>query len=192
MSIELQPSTVKNFAAEAVTAWDPDPERIVADFKNLAYGLAKSYQFCGLPLDDLRQEALLGLLDAAGKFDPGRGVLFSTYATWWIKKRLLRAARQETKALRAISSNDLLENVPAVPEELAPDSRPVFELPSGLDENERSILTLCYRDRLPLCEVAKQTGLSVERVKQLRAKALRRLRSQLGVSFFGPDSPHIN
>lgn len=134
MSIELQPSTVKNFAAEAVTAWDPDPERIVADFKNLAYGLAKSYQFCGLPLDDLRQEALLGLLDAAGKFDPGRGVLFSTYATWWIKKRLLRAARQETKALRAISSNDLLENVPAVPEELAPDSRPVFELPSGLDK----------------------------------------------------------
>ena len=108
MSIELQPSTVKNFAAEAVTAWDPDPERIVADFKNLAYGLAKSYQFCGLPLDDLRQEALLGLLDAAGKFDPGRGVLFSTYATWWIKKRLLHAARQETKALRAISSNDLL------------------------------------------------------------------------------------
>jgi RNA polymerase sigma-32 factor len=36
-------------------------------------------------MNDLIQEAGLGLMKAADKFDPDRGVRFSTYAVWWIK-----------------------------------------------------------------------------------------------------------
>ena len=36
-------------------------------------------------MNDLIQEASLGLMKAADKFDPNRGVRFSTYAVWWIK-----------------------------------------------------------------------------------------------------------
>ncbi|MEO1154623.1 MAG: RNA polymerase factor sigma-32, partial [Pseudomonadota bacterium] len=36
-------------------------------------------------MNDLIQEASLGLMKAADKFDPDRGVRFSTYAVWWIK-----------------------------------------------------------------------------------------------------------
>jgi RNA polymerase sigma-32 factor len=36
-------------------------------------------------MNDLIQEAGLGLMKAASKFDPDRGVRFSTYAVWWIK-----------------------------------------------------------------------------------------------------------
>ncbi|MEL7092847.1 MAG: RNA polymerase factor sigma-32, partial [Pseudomonadota bacterium] len=39
----------------------------------------------GAPMNDLIQEAGLGLMKAADKFDPDRGVRFSTYAVWWIK-----------------------------------------------------------------------------------------------------------
>jgi len=39
----------------------------------------------GAPMNDLIQEASVGLMKAADKFDPDRGVRFSTYAVWWIK-----------------------------------------------------------------------------------------------------------
>lgn len=44
----------------------------------------------GLPLGDLVQEGTVGLMEAASRFDPDRGLRFSTYATWWI-----RAAMQD-------------------------------------------------------------------------------------------------
>jgi len=39
----------------------------------------------GLSYADLVQEGNLGLMQATGRFDPERGVRFSTYAIWWIR-----------------------------------------------------------------------------------------------------------
>ena len=46
---------------------------------------AAKFKRYGAPMNDLIQEAGLGLMKAADKFDPDRGVRFSTYAVWWIK-----------------------------------------------------------------------------------------------------------
>ena len=47
--------------------------------------MAAKFRRYGAPMNDLIQEAGLGLMKAADKFDPDRGVRFSTYAVWWIK-----------------------------------------------------------------------------------------------------------
>lgn len=44
----------------------------------------------GFGIDDLRQEARLGLVRAIQKFDPSRGVKFSTYAAYWIRSKIGR------------------------------------------------------------------------------------------------------
>jgi len=45
--------------------------------------------------EDGQQEAVFGLLDAARRFDPDRGVRFSTHARWWIKARLVRYVNEK-------------------------------------------------------------------------------------------------
>ena len=59
--------------------------RLVNAYMRLAISMASKFKRYGAPMSDLIQEAGLGLMKAAEKFDPERGVRFSTYAVWWIK-----------------------------------------------------------------------------------------------------------
>jgi RNA polymerase sigma-32 factor len=71
-------------------AWRNDGDekalhRLVNAYMRLAISMAAKYRRYGAPMPDLIQEAGVGLMKAAEKFDPDRGVRFSTYAVWWIK-----------------------------------------------------------------------------------------------------------
>jgi RNA polymerase sigma-32 factor len=71
-------------------AWrdDRDEEalhRLVNAYMRLAVSMAGKYKRYGASRADLIQEAGVGLMKAADRFDPERGVRFSTYAQWWIK-----------------------------------------------------------------------------------------------------------
>ncbi len=71
-------------------AWRNDGDekalhRLVNAYMRLAISMAGRYRRYGAPMPDLIQEAGVGLMKAAEKFDPDRGVRFSTYAVWWIK-----------------------------------------------------------------------------------------------------------
>ena len=59
--------------------------RLITAYMRLAISMAAKFKRYGAPMNDLVQEAGLGLMKAADKFDPDRGVRFSTYAVWWIK-----------------------------------------------------------------------------------------------------------
>ena len=59
--------------------------RLITAYMRLAISMAAKFKRYGAPMSDLVQEAGLGLMKAADKFDPDRGVRFSTYAVWWIK-----------------------------------------------------------------------------------------------------------
>ncbi len=61
---------------------------------------ARRYQGFGLPLADLVQEAMLGLIRAAEKFDWRRGYKFSTYAVLWIKQSIQRGLDNTGRGVR--------------------------------------------------------------------------------------------
>lgn len=59
--------------------------RLINAYMRLAISMASKFRRYGANTQDLIQEAGVGLMKAADKFDPERGVRFSTYAQWWIK-----------------------------------------------------------------------------------------------------------
>lgn len=54
-------------------------------YMRLVISLATRFRNYGLPYGDLIQEGNVGLMQAAARFEPERGVRFSTYASWWIR-----------------------------------------------------------------------------------------------------------
>ncbi len=58
---------------------------LVTAYTRLVVGVAARFRNYGLPMGDLVQEGNVGLMQAASRFEPERGVRFSTYATWWIR-----------------------------------------------------------------------------------------------------------
>ncbi|MFM8979234.1 MAG: RNA polymerase sigma factor RpoD/SigA [Planctomycetia bacterium] len=75
-------------------------ERLEQCNLRLVIAVAKRYLHRGMPLPDLIEEGNIGLMHAAGKFDPTVGVRFSTYAVWWIKQSIRRAISNKVKTVR--------------------------------------------------------------------------------------------
>jgi RNA polymerase primary sigma factor len=65
----------------------------------LVIAIARRYTSTGVPLIDLIQEGNLGLMRAAEKFDYRRGCHFGTYATWWIRQAVSRAAGEQSRLI---------------------------------------------------------------------------------------------
>ena len=66
-------------------------ERLVEEARNLVPMFARRYLGRGVPFEDLVGAGNLGVVEAAYRFDAGRGVKFGTYASWWIRKSIATA-----------------------------------------------------------------------------------------------------
>jgi len=75
-------------------------DRMVNSNLRLVVSIARRYQGQGLPLSDLVQEGMLGLIRATEKFDWRRGFKFSTYATLWIRQAIQRGLENSARVIR--------------------------------------------------------------------------------------------
>lgn len=61
---------------------------VVLANQGLVYMIARNYASHTAEMDDLVQEGNIGLIRAIQKFEPERGIKFSTYATFWVQQRI--------------------------------------------------------------------------------------------------------
>jgi RNA polymerase primary sigma factor len=85
---------------ESVAAGERGRAQLINSNLRLVVSIARRYQGHGLSLLDLIQEGSLGLMRAVDKFDPSRGLKFSTYATYWIRQSVGRAIADQGRTVR--------------------------------------------------------------------------------------------
>ena len=118
-------------------------ERLINSNLRLVIKFARRYQGHGLALQDLVQEAMLGLIRAAEKFDWRRGYKFSTYAVLWIKQAIQRGLDNTGRPVR-------------IPAHVAQRERTVNRTESELSvqlNRDPSDEEVAERAKLPLDEV---------------------------------------
>ena len=212
--------------------------------------LATDLQGCGMDLEDLISAGNVGLITAAERFDPERGVKFITYALWWIRQAILKSLSQDTRTVRLPANRVKLLNsitqisreiqqktgvepedadvaqileVPVdrvremlmwsralasldqptsgedaqarMPLHVIPDDRQVAPDYEGSDESDHQQLVMALAsledreahgirehyglvddDPKTLGAIGKNVGLTKERIRQIKEKALRKLR----------------
>lgn len=165
--------------------------------------IARQYQGKGLAMDDLVSEGNIGLMKAAGKYDATRGLRFVNYAVVFVRRQIELALKKETGEQRVENRKDgqsrsvdaplgsktnvsLLSvlvdaNAPQADERTinsAVEKAVEYALRS-LEEREGRVVNAYFgieQDHLTMQEIADDMGLKRERVRQIRDRAIRRLR----------------
>ena len=86
-------------AQQAANGDEQARRKLVESNLRLVIAIAHRYTGTSVPLLDLIQEGNLGLMRAAEKFDYRRGCRFGTYATFWIRQAVSRAADEQSRLI---------------------------------------------------------------------------------------------
>lgn len=131
--------------------------RLITAYMRLAISMAAKFRHYGAPMNDLIQEAGLGLMKAADKFDPDRGVRFSTYAVWWIKASIQDYVMRNWSMVRTGSTSSqksLFFNLKRVQAQLEREAREIGEDLDGHQLRQRIAQTI----GVPLGDVEMMEG----------------------------------
>jgi RNA polymerase sigma factor (sigma-70 family) len=96
------PDTVQA-AREASKHWDKAEAlrwQLAMSARRIARGEARKLSCSLMAEEDLVQEGYIGLLRAARRYDPDRGIRFTTYARWWVRAQMTRALETAGRMVR--------------------------------------------------------------------------------------------
>jgi len=94
---------LKERARAAKAAWSEAEAlrwQLAMSGRRIAHGEARKLMGPFMSEEDLVQEGYIGLLRAAKRFDPDRGIRFSTYARWWVRAQMTRAIDHTGRPVR--------------------------------------------------------------------------------------------
>ncbi|MBN1356390.1 RNA polymerase sigma factor RpoD/SigA [bacterium] len=98
--------------SERIQQGDEDAlQRMVQGNLRFVVSIAKKYLGSGLQLDELVNEGSIGLIEAAKRFQPERGVKFITYAIWWVRQAILYAIATKTGIVKLPANQIQLLNM---------------------------------------------------------------------------------
>lgn len=169
---------------------------IVQSNLRLVVSIAKRHAYLAGDFFEVVSDGNVSVMRAVDKFDYSRGFKFSTYASWAIMKNYARKApeaklhrdryqtgREELLEIAASPAIDDREN------DFLPAIRSTLErMLAALDEREQSILKQRYGldrslgEAQTLEQIGKRLGVSKERIRQLEARAMAKLRENFGDS----------
>ena len=148
---------------------------LVSDNLNLVHHFAKSYRIKHrLNRDeyhDLTQEGTLGLIRAAEKYDPERGVRFSTYSSYWIRSYLSKHMRRRAQHKWTPFRDDMIRGSHI-------DVHPQLNL-GVLSNDERYLLYLRYTRGHTFKHIAEQLGVTQHTAIRRHRKIIQKLKYQV-------------
>ena len=157
-----------------------DCQKLVALHMPLAYAMAWKLRDCGISLDDLQQEGMLGLCEAALRYDENTDCSFATYATYWCRKMMLMTIRHH----RETGSQPIEQCTEPEDEDLLRigQQQRIDDALRYLSHQEQQFVRYFYgigTNRLSLMETASAMGISKARASVIHSKALKKLEAAL-------------
>lgn len=164
--------------------------------------IAKMYYHPKVELMDLIQEGNLGLIEAVDRFNPEMGLRFSTFAVWWIRKRILRYLGRSEDLVRldtpikgeegeALCLGDTIMDEETIlggtacegqdtQLEQEESRQQMLKRIERLSKREKEVLMMLYgvteERALTPQEVAERLGVSIRRFYHIRDRALKKLK----------------
>ncbi|HOK56194.1 MAG TPA: sigma-70 family RNA polymerase sigma factor [bacterium] len=147
----------------------------IENYFPLVKKIVKRYEGIGVESEDLFQEGCIGLIEAKNNFKEEMNVNFLTYATYWIKKYILESVEKYKKQKIYISKDALSFTTDT---NITKFSEISYKLNLEiLSPFERNIIEKFYLEGKTLEEIAKELKIKREKVRQIKQKALMKLKN---------------